>query len=264
MELRIHPPRTTNVSTLKILVHRNNINIPLHTLISNHFNAVRYPGKSAESWPSWLLELIHSLPHTKSSIFLPQYPPQPREVSATVFGHSFGPATRFENGHYQVDASRTLGQMLRGQEFLEFPTFELFATSPTPSDIFILNKWNDADTEKEPTPKRRRVEPLTEFVGNILTEYGSDDESGCSPQDGDEMEKKDICSDILGYNSESDLDSVQSSAQDGSESDMESGKVPGDGLLLGYSTDADPSPEKSSEEDESISDAEGGASDTNK
>jgi len=154
--------------------------------------------------------------------------------------------------------------MLRGQEFLEFPTFELFATSPTPSDIFVLNKWTDADNEKEPTPKRRRVEPLTEFVGNILTEYGSDDESGCSPQDGDEMEKKDICSDILGYNSESDLDSVQSSAQDGSESDMESGKVPGDGLLLGYSTDTDPSPEKSSEEDESISDAEGGASDTNK
>ena len=255
MELQIHPPRATNASTLKILIHRNNITIPLHTLISKYFNTARRPDKSVDSWPSWVLELIASFPCAESHIFLPQYPPQPREISANVFGRSLGSATRFANGHYQVDASWPLAQILRDQEFLEFPTFELFATSPAPGEILILNKWTDADTEKEPTPKRRKMERGTEFVSNILTEYGSDDGESCSAQDGDQ---KETYADILGYDSENDPESPRSSEQDESESAIGTGEVPGTSPgdePLHYSTESDRDSVEPPEEDDNNSNA---------
>ncbi|KAF8341313.1 uncharacterized protein EI90DRAFT_3033489 [Cantharellus anzutake] len=204
LELKVHPPRASNASSFKLLIQNNNLGSQFHTLLSNHFYSSSPPDKSLDSWPSWILELIDSLPVTPTPAFLSQYPPQPREISANVFGRNLGPSAHFSNGYYQIDTSQTLAQILRDREFLEFPTFELFATYPSLNEILIIAESPDIDVIKRPAAKRPRIEQHPEFVDHMLGGYGSTDNEGDPAQDRDQTDDEDVGVDILGYGTDND------------------------------------------------------------
>ena len=182
LELRFHPPRDPLHSAAPappfvLLAHRTALETPLLDALRTHV-AERARAKSRDV-PAWVHALV--CPDADApDAFAPPLCVMPTALDplAALGGAHPGPGRIVRHGYYRLDASKPLGELLRGKHFVEFPTVEVWEEDAFEGTIVDDQGVVVRDAEDEPRPKRRKLsaKQAQKAISGLLGGYGSDEE----------------------------------------------------------------------------------------
>jgi hypothetical protein len=225
--------RTAGRLTYSALAHRQGLDIRVSSIIRT---CVAERSKK-DSLPEWVCRLLPSTSETST------VEKQPEEE--TVFILSEPPLRPREPRQYHfLDQSRTLGELLKGRSFVEFPTIEIMSRSDhemvlsnvaglsaaLPIDIGADSASGGGSESEDETRNRRKRRKLDPDAGKQLLSglmaYGSDTSGSDNeaarppPTAGDGQGDKPSVFDALG---EYESDDLQSAEEDSNEADESAG-----------------------------------------
>lgn len=152
-----------------MLTHRNSMQMPLVTLVQTHV-LERIKSKKDGACPAWVKSLVCPDPDDPSSFTPPQ-------CVMTAQLDPLLPGPRPKAGYYQFDTTRTLADLLRKTEFVEFPTLEIWEEFK--GTIVDTQGTVTHQGEEERKPKRRKLDPKAgrKAISGLLGGYGSDEDN---------------------------------------------------------------------------------------
>ncbi|KXN87930.1 hypothetical protein AN958_07940 [Leucoagaricus sp. SymC.cos] len=169
IQFRFHPPaeaRSASSETVKpftLLTHRNDISIPLLTLVQKHIQ--ERMNKKSNTKPTTNNQSSSSTSSLLSS------------RTSTLNSANTKPKV-----YYSLDPNEPLLQSLRGTQFIEFPLIEVWEEL---NGVIVDRRTGGVrhasrGQEEEPRRKRRKLNPEEglKAINGLLGDYGSEDEEG--------------------------------------------------------------------------------------
>ncbi|KAJ6516175.1 hypothetical protein C8R45DRAFT_959163 [Mycena sanguinolenta] len=168
------PPHT-------LLTHRNSIEAPLLKLLQTHVGERKEGAKGAA--PAWVRALV--CPDPSSDAEPTAWPPPQCVMSAPAALNPLSARQRQkqpQNRYYRLDYTKTLAELLKYTQFVEFPTIEVWEEfRGTVVDAAGAVTQAPQDDEDERAPKRPRLGGGKKIAG-LLDGYGSSGEDEESPK----------------------------------------------------------------------------------
>ncbi|KAJ7904234.1 hypothetical protein B0H14DRAFT_3079158 [Mycena olivaceomarginata] len=187
VEFKIHPAPDPLALPLQppdpphtLLTHRNSLETPLRTLLQTHV-ADRKEG----AVPAWVRSLVCPDPSPDSDPVA--WPPPHCVMSAPA---AIDTAAAFSNRaqrkqkqrlYYRLDCAKSLAELLRHTQFVEFPTIEVWEEfrGTVVDAAGAVTQASQDDDEQGRAPKRRRLDRKGgKKIAGLLDGYGSSSEDG--------------------------------------------------------------------------------------
>ncbi|GAB1519600.1 hypothetical protein RhiTH_002668 [Rhizoctonia solani] len=186
---------------IRILTHRNNLSAPLETSLASHL-------KHKSDVPADILSLMTTNgSQILYTIARNQLPGQETKYQAPTLAIRLGSTSaaarpKIRKVFYPLDPNRSLQECLKGQEMVEYPTIDVFASKT----VFLASRLgelgeNGVEIREEPPLKKRKTDT---GIGGLVG-YGDDSQSDSDVSHGAGSEEEGIG--ILGgYESAEDVD----------------------------------------------------------